>query len=105
MENESETSKNSVDQIFIGEHQKTSLIFDLFRGLRVFSMEFFPDLWASFLVLLSHISYKNSEELPLACLYLKLSLGYGYPHLLLYKRVITMLCRSVINTGLSQKIA
>ena len=35
----------------------------------------------------SHIPYKKSEELPLACLYLKFSLGYGYPHLLLYKRL------------------
>ena len=31
--------------------------------------------------------YKKSEELLLACLYLKFSLGYGYPHLLLYKRL------------------
>ena len=43
-------------------------------------------LWVNFLVLLSHIPYKKSE-LPLACLYLKFSLGYDYPHLLLYKRL------------------
>ena len=47
----------------------------------------FAGLWVKFLVLLSNIPYKNSEELPLACSYLKLSLGYDYPHLLLYKRL------------------
>ena len=66
---------------FTGENKKTSWIFYLFRGLRVFN-GIFPDLWVYFLVLLSHIPYKNSEELPLACLYLMFSLGYGYPHLL-----------------------
>ena len=40
---------------------------------------------------ITHIPYKKSEELPLACLYLKFSLGYGYPHLLLYKKVVIML--------------
>ena len=37
-------------------------------------------IWVNFLVVLSHILYKKSEEFPLACLYLKFSLGYGYPH-------------------------
>ena len=48
---------------------------------------FLLGLWVSFLVLLSHIPYKKSEELSLACLYLKFSLGYGYLHLLLHKRL------------------
>ena len=30
---------------------------------------------------------QKSEVLPLACLYLKFSLGYVYPHLLLYERL------------------
>ena len=34
----------------------------------------------NFFVLLSHIPCKKSEELPLACLYFKFSLGYDYPH-------------------------
>ena len=29
----------------------------------------FPGLWVNFLVLLSHIPYKTSEELPLGCLF------------------------------------
>ena len=87
MENESETSKKSVGQIFTGENKKQAKFFYLFRGLRVFSIGIFPGLWANFLVLLSHIPHKKSEEMPLACLYLKFSLGYGYPHLLLYKRL------------------
>ena len=36
---------------------------------------------------ITHTLQKKSEELPLACLHLKFSLGYGYPHLLLYKRL------------------
>ena len=51
----------------------------------MFSQWNFPGLWVNFLVLLSYIPYKQSEELPLACLYLKFLLSYGYPHLLLYK--------------------
>ena len=67
----------------------------------------FSGLWVNYLVLLSHIPYKKSEELPLACLYLKFSLGYGYSHLLLYKRLwlqyvkrfVCVLVLLVINTG------
>ena len=69
VKNEIETSKNSVNQIFTGENKKkpkqTSRIFDLFRGLRVFSMEFLLVNGSIF----SHIPYKKSEELPLACLF------------------------------------
>ena len=86
MENESETSKNSVDQIFTGENKKQAEFLAFFE-VYVFSQWNFHGLRVNFLVLLSHIPYKKSEELPLACLYLKFSLGYGYPHLLLYKRL------------------
>ena len=44
VENKIEASKNSVDQIFTGKNKKTKKacrIFDLFRGLRVFSIEIF----------------------------------------------------------------
>ena len=70
----------------------------------------FPGLCVNFLVLLSHIPCKKSEELPLACLYLKFSLGYGYPHLLLYKgyvhvkRFVPVLVLVVINTGCPKKL-
>ena len=37
--------------------------------VRVFLNGIFPGLWVNFLVLLSHIPYKESEELPLACLF------------------------------------
>ena len=77
--------KNSVDQIFTGENQN-KLNFLSFSRFMCFVNGIFPGLWVNYLVLLSHIPYKKSEELPLACLYLKFSLGYGYPHLLLYKR-------------------
>ena len=78
--------KNSVDQIFTGENKKQAEFLTFFE-VYVFSQWNFPDLWVNFLVLLSHVPYKKSEEFPLACLYLKFSLGYGYPHLLLYKRL------------------
>ena len=78
--------KNSVDQIFTGEN-KSKLNFLPFSRFTCFLNGIFPGLWVNYLVLLSHIPYKKPEELPLACLYLKFSLGYGYPHLLLYKRL------------------
>ena len=78
-----ELQKNSVDQLFTGEN-KNILPFSRFT---CFLNGIFPGLWVNFLVLLSHIPCKKSEELLLACLYLKFSLGYGYPHLLLYKRL------------------
>ena len=37
----------------------------------------FPGLWINLLVLLSHIPYIKSEELPPACLF-EVSLGYGH---------------------------
>ena len=63
--------KNSEDQSFTGENnknKKTSRIFYLFRGLRVFSIDVFL-VYGSLLVALSHIPYKKSEELSLACLF------------------------------------
>ena len=66
---------------------KNKLNFLPFSRFTCFLNGIFPGLWVNFLVLLSHIPYKKSEELPLACLYLKFSLGYGYPYLLLYKRL------------------
>ena len=77
--------KSSVDQIFTGENKKQA---EFLTSLEVYMFYewIFVGLWVNFLVLLSHIPYKNSEELSLACLYLKFSLGYDYPHLLLYKR-------------------
>ena len=78
--------KNNVDQIFTGENNKQA-DFLPFSRFMCFLNGIFPGLWVNFLVLLSHIPYKKSEELPLACLYLKFSLGYGDPHLILYKRL------------------
>ena len=67
-----------MDQIFTGENKKQAEFFTFFE-VYVFLNGIFPGLWVNFLVLLSHIPYKKSEELPLACLCLKFSLGYGYP--------------------------
>ena len=74
-------------QIFTGENKKSKLNFLPFSRFTGFLNGIFPSLSVNFLVLLSHIPYKKSEELPLACLYLKFSLGYGYPHVLLYNRL------------------
>ena len=73
--------KYSVDQIFTGE-KLTHTEFFTFSEVYVFSQWIFRGLWVNFLVLLPHTPHKKSEELPLACLYLKFSLNYGYPHLL-----------------------
>ena len=75
-----------MDKIFTGENKKQAEFLTFFE-VYVFPHGIFAGLWVNFLVLLSHIPYKNTEELPLACLYLKFSLGYDYPHLLLYKRL------------------
>ena len=104
MENETETSKNSVDQIFTGEN-KNKRIFLLFSRFTCFVNGIFlvygSIIWFCYQTYLT----KKSEELPLACLYLKFSLSYGYPHLLLYrscdyvKRFVRVLVLLVINTG------
>ena len=72
MENEIETSKNSVDQTFTGENknkQKHKQNFLPFSKFMCFLNRIFPGLCVNFLVLLSHIPYKKSEELPLARLF------------------------------------
>ena len=53
------------------KQKKTSRIFDLFKvyTVRVFSVKIFLVYGSIFLVLLSQIPYKKSEELPLACLF------------------------------------
>ena len=78
--------KNSVDQFLKVETKKQAEFLTISR-FTCFLNGIFPGLWINFLVLLSHIPYNKSEELSLACSYLKFSLGYGYPHLLLYKRL------------------
>ena len=69
-----------MNQIFTGENKKETEFLTFFE-VYMFSQSNFAGLWVNFLVLLSHRPYKNSEELPLACLYLKFSLGYNYPTL------------------------
>ena len=73
-------------------------------------MEFFLVYGSIFLVLLSHIPYKKSEELPLACLYLKFSSLWlstptfcikGYDYVKSFVRVLVLL---VINTGCPKKL-
>ena len=72
-------------------------------------MEFFPGLWVNFLILLSHIPYRKSEELPLACLFevftgLWLSTPTfcikSYDYVKHFVRVLVLL---VINTGCLKK--
>ena len=72
---------------FLQVKTKNKLNFCSFSRFTCFLNGIFPGIWVNFLVLLSHIPYKKYEELPLACLYLRFSLGYGYPYLLLYKRL------------------
>ena len=72
VKNEIKTFKrNCVDQIFTGENNKKHVEFLTFLSLHCtcFFIEIFPGLWVNFLVLLSHIPYQKSEELPLACLF------------------------------------
>ena len=61
--------KNSVDQISTGETKKNKKNFLPFTRLKCFFQSNFSCLWVNFLVQLSHIPYKKSEELPLACLF------------------------------------
>ena len=50
MENETETSKNSVDQIFTGENNKITkqVEFFTFFAVYVFFNRIFPGLWVNF---------------------------------------------------------
>ena len=61
--------KSSVDQIFTGENKKKQVEFLTFLKFTCFFDKIFPGLWVNFLVLLSQIPYKKSEEFPLACLF------------------------------------
>ena len=71
----------------------------------MFFYRIFPGLWVKFLVLLSQIPYKKSEELPLACLF-KVFTGLWlstptfcikrYDYVKHFVRVLVLL---VINTG------
>ena len=69
--------KNSEDQIFTGENKKQAkflpfLVYVFSRWNLSWSMgQFFGSA-------ITH-ALKKSDELPLACLYWKFSLGYGYP--------------------------
>ena len=65
-----------MDQIFTGENKNKTkkkqvefLTFFEVYTVRVFFNGIFSGLWVNFLVLLSHIPYKKSGELPLACLF------------------------------------
>ena len=95
---------------FLQVKTKNKLNFLPFSRFTFFSMKFFLVYGSIFLVLLSHIPYKKSEELPLACLYLKFSLGHGYPHLLCtkgydyVKRFVRVLVSLVTNTGCPKKL-
>ena len=77
--------KNSVDQIFTGENKKQAE-FLTFSRFTCFLNGIFP-FYGSIFWFCYHTYRTKNQELPLACLYLKFSLGYGYPHLLLYKRL------------------
>ena len=77
--------------------------------VRVFFNGIFPGLWVNFMVLLSHIPYRKSEELPLACLFevftgLWLSTHTfcikGYDYVKHFVRVLVLL---VINAGCLKK--
>ena len=100
-----------MDQIFTGENKKIR-VFDIFRGLHCtcFFNGIFPGLWVNFLVFLSHIPYKKSEELPLlACLFVVFTGLWlsaptfcikGYDYVKHFVRVLVLL---VINTGCREK--
>ena len=69
----------------------------------------FPGLWVNFLVLLSHIPYKKSEDLPLACLFeVFTGLWLSTPTFCIktydyVKHFLCVLVLSVINTGCLKK--
>ena len=77
--------KNSMDQI-LQVKTKNKLIFDLFEVYVFSEWNFSWSVGQFFGSAITH-TLQKSEKLPLACLYFKFSLGYGYPHILLYKRL------------------
>ena len=110
MENESEASKNSVDQIFTGENRKASLIFYLFRSLRIFSMEFFL-VYGSIFWFCCHtylkkylrscpwLVYIGSFHLVMVIHTYFCTKGYDYDQCFVHILVLL-----VINTGCPQKL-
>ena len=93
-----------MDQIFTGEMKK-QVEFLTFSEVYMFSQWNFSWSVGQFLVLLSHIPLKKSEELPLACLFevftglwLSTPTCYikGYDYVKCFVHVLVLL---VINTG------
>ena len=73
--------KNSVDQIFTGENKK-QVEFLTFSEVYVLSQWNFSLSMGHFFGSDITHTLQRFEELPLAFLYLKFSLGYRYPHLI-----------------------
>ena len=112
MENESETSKNGVDQIFTGENKKKNkLNFLPFSRFTCFLNWTVPGLWVDFLVLLSYIPYKKSEGVALGLFMFEVFTGLwlstptfcikGYDYV---KRFVLVLVLLVMNTGCPKKL-
>ena len=76
---------------FTGENKKNQAEFLTFFEVYVLSQWNFSWSIGQFFGICYYIPYKKSEELPLACLYLMLSLGYSYPHPTFVQKVIRML--------------
>ena len=66
MKNESETSKNCVDQIFTGENKKNQVVFLTIFEVYVFSQWNFASSIGKFFGSAVTYTFKKSEELPLA---------------------------------------
>ena len=75
-----------MDQIFTGENKKQAEFLTFFEVYVFFQWNFSWSMGQFFGSPITH-TLQKTEELPLACLFLKFSLGYGYSHLLLYKRL------------------
>ena len=75
-----------MDQIFTSENKKQAEFLPFLR-FTCFLNGLFHGLWVNIFGSPITHTLQKTEEFPLACLYLKFSLGYGYPHLLLYKRL------------------
>ena len=111
----SKLQKYSLDQIFTGENKKKAtkkqVKFLTFFEVYVFFQKNLPGLWVNFLVLLSHIPCRKSEELPLACLFEVFTGSWlststfcikSYDYVKHFVRVLVLL---VINTGCLKKIS
>ena len=110
MENESQTSKNSVDQIFPSENKKQVDFFYLFQGLHVFSMEFFL-IYGSIFWFYYHTHLTKvrgvAPGLIIFEVFTRLWLSTptfcikGYDYVKHFVRVLVLL---VINTGCAKKL-